>query len=342
MPSLRTEKAYRRAATRWNAELARCGLEPTPENYVVVGTADDPYLTDASWRFIRAAIKWWITSEIGHEEAERFTRLFREKKPAVKPKLKLPKGVGPQLEQDLIHVLRNGNRGRFQLLAADMIEAGIATGLRPVEWKDASLVDDVLTVPNAKYRPGVSGNGEKRELFLLDDVITFEQRSAIDRVITALNGVEWDDIGTHVRRALRGAKAELRKMKLITPKEMKTRIYDARHQFAANAKNTLDYQGGEVAAAMGHRSAVTAHTSYGNRRKGRVGLPVKPSAVSVENVDKRSLAKLAGSIAKAVNQSVNIAQPKASDNGASNQTTNNEMSTAKVRATPSQTSGFKP
>ncbi|MDA4808247.1 hypothetical protein NY486_20505, partial [Enterobacter hormaechei] len=86
----------------------------------------------------------------------------------------------------------------------------------------------------------------------------------------------------------------------------------------------------------------TAHTSYGNRRKGRVGLPVKPSAVSVENVDKRSLAKLAGSIAKAVNQSVNIAQPKASDNGASNQTTNNEMSTAKVRATPSQTSGFKP
>lgn len=112
----------------------------------------------------------------------------------------------------------------------------------------------------------------KKELILLDDVITFEQRAAIDRVIDALNGVEWDDIGTHVRRALRGAKAELRKMQLITPKEMKTRIYDARHQFAANAKNTLDYQRGEVAAAMGHRSAVTAHTSYGNRKKGRVGL----------------------------------------------------------------------
>ena len=82
MPSLRTEKAYRRAATRWNAELARCGLEPTPENYVVVAAADDAYLTDASWRFIRAAIKRGITSEDGQEEDERFTPLFRGKNPA--------------------------------------------------------------------------------------------------------------------------------------------------------------------------------------------------------------------------------------------------------------------
>lgn len=309
---------------------------------MVVATADDPYLTDASWRFIRAAIKWWIYNEIGQEQAERFTRLFRENKPAIKPKLKLPKGVGKQLELDLIHVLRNGKRGRFQLLAADMIEAGIATGLRPVEWKDASLVDDVLTVPNAKYRPGVSANGEKRELFLIDDVITFEQRAAIDRVIAALSGVEWDDIGTHVRRALRGAKAELKRMKLITPKEMKTRIYDARHQFAANAKTTLDYQGGEVAAAMGHRSAVTAHTSYGNRKKGRIGLPVKPSAESVQNVDKRSLSKLATSIAKAANQPAKVASKVPTNGSTSNQTAHNELSTANPHTRPSQPPKFSP
>lgn len=308
MPSQRTENAYRRAAARFDAELDRCGLAPTPENYVVVATADEPYLTDASWRFIRASIKWWISVSQGNDKAEHFTRLFRDKRPDVKPKTRLAKGVSKQLENDLITILRSGKHGRFKRLAADMIEAGIATGLRPIEWKDAELIDDVLHVTNAKFRPGISGNGKKRELILVDDCITSDQRAAIDRVLSALNGVEWDVIGTHVRRALRGARNKLKKMSLISGKEMRTRIYDARHQFAADAKISLDYEGGEVAAAMGHRSAVTAHSAYGNRKKGRIGLPVKPSRISVQNVDQPSLDRLSKSIGKAVNQRIdNIA-----------------------------------
>lgn len=304
MPSQRTENAYRRAAARFDAELDRCGLAPTPENYVVVATADDPYLTDASWRFIRASIKWWISISQGNDKAEHFTRLFRDNRPDVKPKTRLAKGVSKQLENDLITILRSGKNGRFKRLAADMLEAGIATGLRPIEWKDAELIDDVLHVTNAKFRPGISGNGNKRELILVDDCITADQRAAIDRVLSALNGVEWDEIGTHVRRALRGARNKLKKMSLISGKEMRTRIYDARHQFAADAKISLDYEGGEVAAAMGHRSAVTAHSSYGNRKKGRVGLPVKPSRVSVQNVDQPSLDRLSKSIDKAATRRV--------------------------------------
>ena len=305
-------------AARLDAELARCGLAPTPENYVVVATADEPYLTDATWRFIRASIKWWISVHYGDDKAEHFTRLFRDKKPPVKPKRRLPKGVSEQLEQDLITVLRSGQRGRYQLLAADMIEAGIATGLRPLEWKEASLTGDILRVPNAKFRPGISANGEMRELHLVEDVITFEQRAAIDRVLAALNGVEWDDIGTHVRRALKGAKAQLKRMNLISAKEMNTRIYDARHQFAANAKKSLDYEGGEVAAAMGHRSAITAHSSYGNRRKGKIGLPVKPSVESVANVDLKSLTKLSKSIMKAARHATAISDVKANEPAAPN------------------------
>lgn len=307
LPSQRTEKAYRRAASRFDAELDRCGLAPTPENYVVVATADEPYLTDASWRFIRASIKWWISVSQGNDKAEHFTRIFRDKRPGVKPKTRLAKGVSKQLEIDLITILRSGKHGRFKCLAADMLEAGIATGLRPIEWKDAELIDDVLHVTNAKFRPGISGNGNKRELILVDDCITSEQRAAIDRVLSALNGVEWDVIGTHVRRALRGARNKLKKMSLISGKEMRTRIYDARHQFAADAKISLDYEGGEVAAAMGHRSAVTAHSAYGNRKKGRVGLPVKPSRISVENVDKPSLERLSKSIGKAVCRGIDSA-----------------------------------
>jgi integrase len=299
LPSIRTEKAYRRAAERFNAELAKCALEPTPENYVVVATADEPYLTDASWRFIRAALKWWIAQTQGVQKADYFTELFRDKKPPVKPKLRLMKGMSTQLQLDLIMILRNGHKGRYKLLAADMIEAGVATGLRPVEWKDASVVDDVLRVPNAKFRPGISGNGEVRDLILIDDVITPGERAAIDRVILALNGVEWDEIGGHVRRALIAAKSKLRKMSLITTKETRTRMYDTRHQFAADAKNNLNYEGGEVAAAMGHKSAITAHSSYGKKRRGRVGLSVKPSAANVATVDQESVMKLAASISKA-------------------------------------------
>lgn len=306
MPSQKTETAYRRSAARFDAELRRCALEPTPENYVVVATVAEPYLTDASWRFIRASLKWWITVSQSVERAEQFTRLFRASRPAVKPKRKLAKGLSQQLESDLIEVLRGGKAGRYKRLAADMLEAGVATGLRPVEWKDVELTGDVLRVKNAKYRPGISANGEKRELYIVDEVISIEQRAAIDRVIAALNGVEWDVIGTHVRRALRSAKNKLKEMSLISGKEMRTRIYDARHQFSANAKNALDYEGGEVAAAMGHRSAVTAHVSYGNRRRARGGgLPVKPSIESVNNVNKSSLDKLAHSIAKTIAKSDN-------------------------------------
>ncbi|MUO72924.1 hypothetical protein [Agrobacterium vitis] len=184
------------------------------------------------------------------------------------------------------------------MLAADMIEAGIATGLRPIEWKDAWVENNILHVPNAKFRPGISGNGQKRELLLDEDAITESQLNAIYRVLDSLHGMEWDAVGRNVRRALDRAKVKLNRMGFVTKKQMKTRLYDARHQFAANAKIALNYAGGEVAAAMGHRSAVTAHVSYGNRKKGRSGFAVKPSQKSVDNVDSSSLIKLAKSVSK--------------------------------------------
>lgn len=299
MISARSEQAYRRTAARFDEELRLRSLTPSAATYLTVATAEQPELTDASWRFIRAALKWWISQTISDEEAERFTASFRSVRPEVKPKKRLAKGLSKQLEIDLITVLRRGTPGRSQKLAADMIEAGIATGLRPIEWKDAWIDENVLHVPNAKFRPGISGNGKKRELLLDDDAISESHLNAVYRVLEALHGVEWNDVGPSVRRALIGAKKKLQRMGLVTKKEMKTRIYDARHQFAANAKLSLDYAGGEVAAAMGHRSALTAHVSYGNRKKGRAGLAVKPSLQSVNDVDGRSLEKLAKSVSKA-------------------------------------------
>lgn len=319
MISARSERAYRRTAARFDEELRLRSLSPSAATYLAVATAERPDLTDASWRFIRAALKWWISQTISDDEAERFTASFRSQRPDVKPKKRLPKGLNEQLEIDLITVLRRGTPGRNQKLAADMIEAGIATGLRPIEWKDAWIEDNVLHVPNAKFRPGISGNGEKRELLLDDEAISESHLNAIFRVLDALHGVEWDDVGQNVRRALTGAKKKLQRMGLVTKKQMKTRLYDARHQFAANAKLSLDYAGGEVAAAMGHRSAVTALVSYGNRKKGRAGIAVKPSLQSVNNVDAKSLHKLSKSVAKASATEVNKPSSKSIQKTGSNQ-----------------------
>lgn len=337
MVSERSERAYRRTAARFDDELRLRSLSPSAATYLAVATAGKPELTDASWRFIRAALKWWISQTISDEEAELFTASFRSKRPEVKPKKRLPKGLDEQLEIDLITILRRGTPGKNQQLAADMIEAGIATGLRPIEWKDAWIADNVLHVPNAKFRPGISGNGEKRELLLDDEVISERHLNAIYRVLDSLHGVEWDDVGQHVRRALIGAKKKLSRMGLLTKKQMKTRIYDARHQFAANAKLSLDYAGGEVAAAMGHRSAVTAHVSYGNRKKGRSGIAVKPSAQSVNNVDAGSLTRLAKSVSKASTPTVKKPSSKSIQKIGSKQ--GNQQSVERVRSVTSKPDG---
>lgn len=298
MLAARTERAYRRAAGRFEQRIVASGATPGALAYVRAMTDFSPSLTDASWRFLRAAVKWWISVTISTDEAEQFTRLFPYSRPECKPKKRLPKRLPERVSTDLVAVLQSGPTGANKQIAADMLIAGVATGLRPVEWSRARLKGNTLYVQNAKYRPGISGNGKERVLLLVDGVITDEQRAAIKRLIVALAGREWDEVGGNIRRAFNAAKDRLKTMKLLTPFQTRTRLYEARHQFSANAKMTLDYAGGEVAAAMGQRSAMTARVSYGNRRKAVGTLPVKPSTESVAAVDPKSISRLTASLSR--------------------------------------------
>lgn len=298
MLAARTERAYRRAAGRFEQRIAASGGTPGALAYVRAMTDLSPSLTDASWRFLRAAVKWWIGITISADEAEQFSRLFPFSRPEVKPKKRLPKQLPMRVSNDLVAVLKGGPVGANKQIAADMLVAGVATGLRPVEWSRARLKGDTLYVRNAKYRPGISGNGKERVLRLVAGIVTDEQRAAIKRLIAALSGREWDEVGGNIRRAFNAAKSRLKSMKLLTPLQMRTRLYEARHQFSADAKLALDYAGGEVAAAMGQRSAMTARISYGNRRKASGTLPVKPSAESVAAVDPKSISRLSASLSR--------------------------------------------
>ena len=297
--AVRTERAYRRAGLRFDRVLAEENVVPSAAEYVRVLTSSGRQLSASSWRFLRAAIKWWIAGSISEREAELFTRLFGAMKPVPIKTKRPPKRLPISLVQSLVNVLRETPRGRNKRIAADMLIAGPVVGLRPCEWARAELNGDVLRVQNAKYRPGISGNGSHRELVLQWHVITTEQRDAIRRLLTDLKGADWERIGGNIRRAFNNAKRRLKVTGEITKGQARTRLYEARHQFSADAKRTLDYAGGEVAGAMGHRAAMTAHSAYGNRSKATGTLPVKPTVESVEKVSEKSIIQLARSLAKA-------------------------------------------
>lgn len=278
--------------------LDAAGLAPTPANYIAVMTAEQPSLANATWRFMRAAVKWWIGQTINVAASADFTAEFPTARPPAKARIRYPKKLPNKIADMMTTYLRSGRRGRNKLLAADLLEAGTLTGLRPCEWAGASLRGSTLIVPNAKYRPGISGNGAHRELSLLKENLTARQVATIKRVLVELNGTRWEVIGGNVRRAFNNAKKALLRARTITPKEARTRIYEARHQFAANAKRDLDYQGGEVAAAMGQRSAMTAKAAYGNRSRAGSRTPVKPSVESVKRVDGKSVGRLQRALAR--------------------------------------------
>ncbi|GAA5666065.1 hypothetical protein Brsp07_04574 [Brucella sp. NBRC 14130] len=281
--------------------LSAAGLAATPANYIAVMTAEQPSLANATWRFMRAAVKWWIGETISVAAAGEFTAAFPNARPPVKARIRYPKKLPNKIADMMTAYLRSGRRGRNKALAADLLEAGTLTGLRPCEWAGATLRGTTLIVPNAKYRPGISGNGVQRELSLLKENLTTRQIATIKRVLSELNGTRWEVIGGNVRRAFNNAKKALLRARTITPKEARTRIYEARHQFAANAKRDLDYRGGEVAAAMGQRSAMTAKAAYGNRSRAGSRTPVKPSADSVKRVDGKSVGRLQRALARVTN-----------------------------------------
>lgn len=297
--AVRTERAYRRAGLRFDRVLAEENVSPSATEYVRVLTASGRQLSASSWRFLRASIKWWIGVHHGSEEAELFTRLFAATKPTPLKTKRPPKKLPQPLAKRLVDALRNTPKGRNKRIAADMLIAGPIVGLRPCEWARAELHGDVLRVQNAKYRPGISGNGPYRELIINWESLTQEQVQSIRRLLNDLKGADWERIGGNIRRAFNNAKKQLKAAGSITKGQSRTRIYEARHQFSADAKKTLDYARGEVAGAMGHRAATTAHVAYGNRSKARGSLPVKPSSESVAAVSPKSVMKLASALAKA-------------------------------------------
>jgi len=163
--------------------------------------------------------------------------------------------------------------------------AGRLTGLRPVEWVAASLMEGrgsppALHVRNAKATNGRS-NGETRILVLED----FSEEHLIVVRAQLAQCKAADDQGRFkaFHKACSQFLAEVTKH-LYPRRKLRPTLYSARHQFLANAKAS-GRTSREVAALAGHASAETAKTHYARSNVGDETAPrVLPIPTQVDTV----------------------------------------------------------
>lgn len=294
MISQETETLYRRQSARFIQWVADQDRE-TPDIWADALQHYAGHLSLKSWRLYRNALTWHMRETYGPVETERFLRLTDAgPKPPMKRK-RLQRRVDPQVLKILLTHLC-GMRGSMGRRVADLMVATIATGIRPSEWQAVTRPDARrIRVQNAKFRPNTPlqpgrGNGRVRELVLSERIVGSEVDVAINRTMLWLQEHEWKSVQPSTSRTLKAALGSLIAARQIGEAWRKLRIYDCRHQFSADAKATLDLFGGEVAAAMGHGSAMTAIEHYGKRQHGRSGRTmVRPSQASVQAVRQETL-----------------------------------------------------
>lgn len=141
---------------------------------------------------------------------------------------------------------------------------GVFLGLRPSEYSDADMQGCMLVIRSRKVTNG-RGLGEFRELDLSD--ILEAEIDSIHRLIadfaTAGQGeleLLLDRLGSRLRRACKrlGIKS--------------IALYTTRHQAIANMKKA-GKTAREIAAAVGHKSLLTANKSYAPRSSGWTSAP---------------------------------------------------------------------
>lgn len=191
--------------------------------------------------------------------------------------LKLKKVSQEDAHALLSHIRRDEGQAYSVMAgaAADVFEAILLVGLRPVEWTSARMRpvigDDLpdmvadnepthrLVVRNAKHNV-VRANGEERVIYVR---LSFAEAQLLERVIAigARERDAWPEFYKRLASALSYAGHSLWPRRKAVPS-----FYTARHQCMANAKVSVSPI--EVAAIFGHASDMTARKHYSHSRNG--------------------------------------------------------------------------
>lgn len=284
----KTRVLYNRIVHHYSALLSARGFDATAEGFSAIITSSTQQRAASTWRQHKAAIVDHLARTIGPEEADRFRRLtITASLPKSKRKRRL-KAMPTNVLTLLVAKLRQ-RPTTLKTFCADLLIAVVITGLRPIEWQQTTRHGYRLTIINAKYIEGVRGNGPTRAMTLDPNLIELHHLEAIDRLITLASDDFWTTHDRQIRATFKRALEYLIKAKLIPARYRALRLYDARHQFASDAKSNLDILSGDIPALMGHRSAMTSYRAYGRRKNAQNPTRVRPTPESVQAVSHASL-----------------------------------------------------
>jgi hypothetical protein len=229
-----------------------------------------PELARSTWGQYRAAVLYCLIADHHPEPA---SVLAASRRDGAKPKgsatsatkkKRLPSADRERL-QNWLHAIGT----TMGEATACWIEAGMLTGLRPVEWATAEETTEsggaALLVQNAKMSD-IRANGPTRTIPL--DHLDVRQLTVIRTHLLAARTVQRAGVFNKFYNQCSDVLREANRA-LWPRRRQKYTLTSGRHQFSANAKRQHGAAG--VAALMGHASEESAGHHYGRRASGESG-----------------------------------------------------------------------
>lgn len=298
--STQTRYDYVREAGRFVSNMSRRfnkNCDPVYLAKLLKNYAERQDLSKSTYRHYRNSISYSLKIKFGEGAMYEFKHACLEHVANVKNKPKKYRKTVPDEVLYQISQLAIRRKLKSFFFVARLCHAMHQTGIRPGEWCDTSYDPNTrkISVKNAKYKTtdrSFRANGTHRHINL-PATASSAFVSNVEWVIENMKGISWKSRQGHASRTLKKMLAELVREKKISRWWLKLRIYDFRHQFAADMKATFDDAPVNVAAVMGHCSVVTAYQHYGRKAVGKVRRsPVSPDAVSVNHVNPATVARL--------------------------------------------------
>lgn len=249
-----------------------------------------PLLTKASWRYYKAALVHYISSEkdpIDPAVDAALVELLKtdtdacrsagEGRGSSKKRKSIPREDLEKLvagaEKSARHSRDDKNLAQH---AVDWLVAATVTGLRPVEWREATIEHTEhpeepnpkrrhrmrFVVQNAKATNG-RAHGPTRRFVVSTDTHT---RDIIFRVYDRTSALNETDFGLYLKNCRQALRRLCRRLWPKAESKNYT-LYTGRHQFSANQKASGKSKK-EVSYLMGHKVTKTAVMSYGKKRQG--------------------------------------------------------------------------
>lgn len=290
VPTLSTLEAYRSRGTRLLNRYRRdlgCDADVSATGFAAWLLEIRPTLRSSSWRLYRSSALHLIQG-MPDDDVPAAVALLEAPAPHPQPSVRRGSATKEKLirKPDLDRILaylRISARSRLAPVLADWLRAGILTGLRPGEWRAATVYTEggcTFLVTENEKTTNDRGLGPTRTL----DISDFSTRGLECVIRMAAVGARWASDGIFADQLAQcGALLHRVCQNLWPDRDRGYALYSCRHQFTSNAKGVLPLE--EVSALLGHCVTRTATRHYGRRSSawGPEDLPpiprVSPSAV---------------------------------------------------------------